>query len=492
MNSVIYEKRFDTGAVSEVTEDFTLPDYQPEVRRVLGTRARAAAEGKYLSGDELETDGSVTYTVCYVDGEGRLAEASETSSFTVRVPLRSGEDRFTPADLAVWVTADSPLCRVTGPRRLTLSSRVRVSVLSQKPTDLALTAEGAGAVRRRVKTVKTACLEEIRGSYEISGEIREREKMKIIGAEGTVTVSEVRIAEGKLWMRGEAAVSVLAAREDGGDGTEPVVLRGRAAMEESMELPERTGDGKLRSAVFAVPVMTEVEAGEDGTVSWRMEYDAEAELLKCGEGEITADAYSPDCPTELVCRDVFPVAPAAVQNGRLTVTARLRTRPGARCIRAWGTADKMQVQGGRAQITGTLKLTAVCGTPEGELVSEESSAPVRCEWEALPDAEGAEDGQIFGRCEMTVMDLAFRSGGRSGDADGDEWDVTAELGIAAVFLSQGSARAGCALKRTAEAGPADRNVIRVYVPSPEEGPWDVEKKFFLPGDAVPTDGIYII
>ena len=30
------------------------------------------------------------------------------------------------------------------------------------------------------------------------------------------------------------------------------------------------------------------------------------------------------------------------------------------------------------------------------------------------------------------------------------------------------------------------------VPEPEETPWDVEKKFRLPGEASPTDGIYII
>ena len=61
MNQTIYVKRFDTSAVCDVTEDFVLPDYIPEVRRVIGVRTTVSADGKYLSGDELETDGGVTY-----------------------------------------------------------------------------------------------------------------------------------------------------------------------------------------------------------------------------------------------------------------------------------------------------------------------------------------------------------------------------------------------------------------------------------------------
>ena len=33
MNQTIYVKRFDTSAVCDVSEDFVLPDYIPEVRR---------------------------------------------------------------------------------------------------------------------------------------------------------------------------------------------------------------------------------------------------------------------------------------------------------------------------------------------------------------------------------------------------------------------------------------------------------------------------
>ena len=43
---VLYEKRLDTGSAAEVSEDFTLPDYRPEIRRIAGVRAEAVIDGK--------------------------------------------------------------------------------------------------------------------------------------------------------------------------------------------------------------------------------------------------------------------------------------------------------------------------------------------------------------------------------------------------------------------------------------------------------------
>lgn len=73
---MIYQKRCDTENTVDVSEDFVLPDYCPEVRRVLGVTARASVGGKYLSGEELEADGDVTYTVVYMGGRGKYAKAA--------------------------------------------------------------------------------------------------------------------------------------------------------------------------------------------------------------------------------------------------------------------------------------------------------------------------------------------------------------------------------------------------------------------------------
>lgn len=498
MDAVLYEKRLDTGTAAEVAEDFTLPDYRPEIRRVAGIRGEAAIDGKYLAGDELEADGSVTYAVIYQDAEGRLYELSETSPFTAKLPVKGtdGDDRFGSGDLILSAECESVNCRVTGPRRVTLSARVRLSLLSQKPADFSLAVpEGAVRVRRKTGRVKAGCLEEVRGSFEASGEIRDKEG-RVAGARGSVTVSDVRVENGRLLFRGEAAVTVLLARDSSaGEGGRPredyLITRGTAQIEESVPLPHPDA-ADVKGAVFPKVLLTELETGEDGTIRWRMEYDADAVLIRCGEGEVTEDAYSPDTETEAGEKTCLSHAPAAVKNGRVTLTGRIRTDKGAEFVAAWGSADpgKCAVEGGVARMTGTAKLTVLTRSGD-EFAASEAVVPLRYEWEALPGARDVEEGALTGRVAAGVGEITARPSDSDG---GTEWTVTAEVWVSAALLFASEVRGVVRLTpvHTAEEGGRGRNVIRVYVPEPGESAWDVSKRFRLPEEAEPTDGVYVI
>ena len=54
----------------EVGGDFTLPDYLPEIRRILRAEATCAPMGEYIKDGRGEYAGSVSFTLIYQDGEG--------------------------------------------------------------------------------------------------------------------------------------------------------------------------------------------------------------------------------------------------------------------------------------------------------------------------------------------------------------------------------------------------------------------------------------
>ena len=504
MDAVLYEKRLDTGTTAEVSEDFALPDYRPEIRRIAGVRAEASVDGKYLSGNELEADGSVTYTVVYQDAEGRLYELSETSSFSSKLPTggEDGEDRFGASDLILSAQTENAVCRVTGPRKVTLSSRVRLSLVSQKPSDFSLALpEEAVRVRRKTGTVKTGVLSEARGSFEVSGEISDRSG-RIAGAQGAVCISDVRIEGDRLIFRGEASVTALLARDsaevgqNGAPRENYLITRGTAQVEESIALPEKVrgaaagAERSVRGAVFPKVILTELET-EEGSIRWRMEYDADAAILLCGEGEITEDAYSPDTETETEEKSCFSLSPAAVRNGRVTLTGRVRTDRDAEFVTAWGTADpgKCAVRGGVAQMNGTAKVTVITRSGD-EFSSSEAILPLRYEWEAAPGASDADEGAVTGRTEAGIVQITASPSGSDG---GTEWSVTAEVWIAAALLSSSPVKGAVRLIPVRTDTPAPKkNVIRVYIPEPGETPWDVGKRFRLPAEAAPVDGVYVI
>ena len=66
----------DTTFTHEAGEEFSLPDYVPEIRRLLNVRAQVLPESKFLgdsgSGTDLEIGGTVTYLLVYTDDRGEL------------------------------------------------------------------------------------------------------------------------------------------------------------------------------------------------------------------------------------------------------------------------------------------------------------------------------------------------------------------------------------------------------------------------------------
>ncbi len=492
MNSTLYVKRFENSVGCDVTEDFSLPDYQPEIRRVIGVRASASADGKYLSGDELEADGGVTYTVLYVGADGAICQTSQTSSFTGHIPLASDdEDRYSAADLILSCSADNVVCRVTAPRKITLSSKVRLGLLSQKPHDVSLKTEAPSgtevpAVRRKTAQFPSVSMCEIRQTGETGGEIRERAGMKVVFAWGEVCVSDVRVDRSRgcrAFVKGDGYMTALMFDPDGGY----VTVRARAPIEEEIPLPDMPADSLAKAAVFPNVVMLEVESGDDGAVEWHLEYDLDCDVMKCVESEITTDAYLPDSEEKLTVSTLRAYAPGGAVNGRLTTSASMKIGGDMSYVCSWGSGmiDRCEVSGGRMIMNGSAKITVV-KTGGGEVSAEDVMIPLRYECEAIDGAADSDDGGLAKRTKVGVTDISVRK-------DGDSLGITAELAITAATLEEKTV--SCATEITSvrvDDRMKKKNVIRVYVPDKDETEWDVEKKFRLGREAKPEGAVYVI
>lgn len=489
METSLFTKRFDTSALVDVTEDFSLPDYQPEMRRVVGVYATPTVDGKYLSGDELEADGGVTYTVLYVSSDGRICQTSQTSAYTGKIPTKTDDDRFTAADMPLGAWVDGVNCRLTGPRKFTLSSRVKLALMSQRGVDVSLKTEMPEGVRLRRKneTHTTAAVCEVRKNGEVSGEIREREGMTVVMARGEISLGDVRLGgqnKTEATVKGDAYVTVLLMSPDG----EYVTSKGRVPLEEVIGLPEMPRNAELRAAAFGNVVMIELDAAEDGTLVWRMEYDIDLDVMKCLQSEIAVDAYLTGVEDKLTYDMLTSYIPAAAVNGRLTTSTTARLRPDMAYICAWGSgnADKCEITGGRMSLSGSVKVTVVTAGG-GDVIADDVLIPLKYECEAMPNVT-CEDGSLCKRISVGVTDVSVR-------VDGDTLNITAELAIACIALGTEQIKAAVQIS-AAEEGTFDglkgENIIRVYVPDDGESPWDVEKRFRLGKDASLSGKAYII
>ncbi|MBE6597855.1 MAG: hypothetical protein E7638_00270 [Ruminococcaceae bacterium] len=475
-------KRFDTTHTLDVTEDFSLPDYIPEVRRIVGVQASPSVDGKYLNGDELEADGTVSYTVLYLGGDGGLCSVPLTTAFDGRIPVKSTEgDVFGTDDLSLSSSAENVICRVTAPRRLTLSSKVKMRLFSQKTVDCAekISAEDKKAsVKLKKDKAEYAAVKALRSNIECGGELREREGTKVISAVGSLSINDAKVTKDGISVMGEARISLLLLTPDGVYTT----AKGRCAVD--TVIPCDTANA-MGAAAYGRCLMCEIDTAEDGLITWNMECDIDCDCMMGGETEISTDGYCADYRDECTYTDAAALSALKGVNGRLTVSGTKAVRPGMTWAGGWGKAafDKAEQNGRRLTLTGNAVITSIlCG--EGEATAEECVIPVKYECETDGKESG---GELVGKCEFSVCDV----GGR---CDGETLNVTAELAINGVFLGERGLRYLETMTIDENAPTARRkNVLTICVPDEGESEWDVMKRYRVGDNGVNRTGkVYII
>ena len=76
---------------TDVTEDFTLPDYYPEIRRVLYVKETMLPPAKFISGNKLDVNGVVDYTLVYVSRDGKICSAPLSAEYGFSLPLENAQ-----------------------------------------------------------------------------------------------------------------------------------------------------------------------------------------------------------------------------------------------------------------------------------------------------------------------------------------------------------------------------------------------------------------
>lgn len=206
------------GVTCECTADGTVPDYLPEIRRVLSVRAEAIPGGQYTGQNRAECAGSCRFTVIYADPEGKMAAVEATGDFECGVPL-GGAD---PSAVSVnWeAEAETPVCRLGGPRKFSLRTTVccRAKLWMPGPDSLlppASEGDALEALRKEMTAREVAPFTS--DAIPLSGTERcdAAGEVRILFCEGRVLVRECTPENGVLLCRGEVRVSVLCEPESG-------------------------------------------------------------------------------------------------------------------------------------------------------------------------------------------------------------------------------------------------------------------------------------
>ncbi|MBQ1229871.1 MAG: hypothetical protein IIX80_02445 [Clostridia bacterium] len=469
----------DRQIVTELSSDISLPDYQPEIKRLLRVCVTASPVDKYVGSGSAELSGSVDYSILYAGNDGELYCANQTQEYHLTVPVELPAD-FDPVEGILCDArsfSDSAVSRVTAPRKLSIKCRLRtrVRMYGMRSVEERITGAFSGEPERLMGEAECARVffgsgEPLALADEILPENPQRD-LRVIQAQGCVFITEAVAGSGSVHCRGEACLRLLCAQE-GGEGCFALTRR----IPFAQEVP--TDGAEVNCDCCADGVCTELRVTvEDGRILCDVVIRLRTQAHRNEILHYTKDIYTTGAECDARYGDyAFPKA-LRCSNGNFSLNTTLTAeecRLPSDCVVADMTASAfataLEAERGRLYLTGKCQCKLLL-SEGGEKNARELEVPFRYEME-----RNGEDEILQWEASVEVISCRAR-------ADGERLGIDAELAVS--LAAYGESRFRAAEEVTVQ-GPAagDVDVYRICYPAREDTLWSVAKRYHLPIEAL--------
>lgn len=209
----VCETVLESSSEQPVDLDFSLPDYCPDIERILKCRMCPSISSKSITGDRLDVEGIVVIRLYYLDSKRQAVRLCEhTSPFSCSFELKKPQPDMTAS---VRLKNEYLNCRAVSPRRLDIHGAFSViaAVRSRTQREYSGMIEGDDIQQQ----CHNEALSELRGmagqQFSIS-EVLDIGKGKsspetILRSELTIKPGDCRAIDDKLMLKGEAVLRLL-------------------------------------------------------------------------------------------------------------------------------------------------------------------------------------------------------------------------------------------------------------------------------------------
>ncbi len=288
------ETVFKDAAEVPIDIDFNLPDYCPEVSRILKCRAVPRIAAKSANGRSVTVDGGVTITLIYSDEDNMI------NSYEYQYPFSKTFDSGVDLDSAVLdanVKCEYINCRAVTERKIDIHGAISVNITARRRKN-----------REIISDIDDENIELMRAAAPATMPIGQSEKYVIVEEEleigssqpdirclvrydADVSISECKLLAGKAIVKGEMAVSLLYRSDDG----ELQTFRSNIPFSQLLEI-ESAGDDCICEATANIAYL-EIKPKVSSSSPTRT-FSLDAKLcLRAGAScendvEVITDAYS--------------------------------------------------------------------------------------------------------------------------------------------------------------------------------------------------------
>ena len=483
------EVLFEGNCEQAVDTELTLPDYCPDIGRLLKCRLVPMITSRQVNFDSLAVEGTARISVIYLDDRDKKIRCCDRDyPFKASVPYDGGTENVR---LLAEARVDYVNCRAVSQRKLDIHGAftVHMTAVCRKENELVTGVEGEG-LRLRMETRAISDLVSCaQTGFDLSEAIELNEGKppisSIIRSGAVICMEEMQIIPGKLTVRGNAIFTMVYCTEQSED---PSHLVYTIPFNQFFDLPGL--DESCMTDIRLCCDALELSLGTDPDGEYRRidaDIRAAADILayRAERAEWVSDAYSVayeiNCARQPLHMEKLCSTAAETVLWQQTVDTG-EYRIDSVCDVWCDVRDSRAVwRDGKTAVTG--------GMTVGMLLRDSRQGVVYCEknlrFECAVKQDGQENGEQALRPEVQVT-VKSCGGVAAGE---NKLSVQAELCVHAALYEDIRAEAVSAVE-TDEKRPKpldDRPAAVLYFAEPGESLWDIARAYNASAEDIRAD-----
>lgn len=470
------EKVYYDGYVEQSIEsDISLPDYCPDIMRILKCIVTVNISASKLIGDRASADGTAKINVIYSDEKNNICCYAADYPFSKYAELSAAYDS---AALVCTAKTEYVNCRAVSKRRLDVRGVINLHfrVCGTNCGSIITSAQGEGIQLKRKGTETCSSAAVITKNFSLSEVQDVGEALpgigKIISASAAPIISETKLIKGKLLIKGELAVRVLYCSDS--EENESAVLNCCLPFNEIAEASAFSDTCTADIKLNVVQLTAEPKTDNEGDYRYM---NVSAEICAF------ISAYEPTCVN--IITDAYSTKKELNQKYELFNLRKIALQFSDTCVHrqsidlsSLNPAKIFAVIPSEISCRSTFsdgKMKVLGKIPLSIIVIDGSGVPVSCEREADFEYSKAIDGDIAScscspKTELTGFSL---NPGSNGSAE-----FKAEINISAVVFRSTEEKILTSLS-ISEGSPEKvrKSSLTVYFCSGDESLWQIARKF---------------
>ncbi len=484
------DQLIDRTLSQDISQEFSLPDYQPEIKRLLRITATVQPPTRYIGGGNIEFSGSVDFNILYAGEDGALYCFPAATDYTLRTSGDAdGALAYLPDEnMSCYALLESDMvsCRVTGPRKLTARCRIHARIRaygSVFPEEIWQGTLCGTPQRLRNEMIANRVLCSSSEPILLRDEIlldrpEDTDTLRLISAEATVLPEEVITATDRITCRGQTTLKLLLQRDDTKEAETPslptTMLR---KLPFHAEIPVQGllsgGDAMVNGSCTELHLTL-----EDGKIACEIEMLLEAQTQHREMISYTADLCIVGQRAEVETTQEHVTRPIRSLSSNFSQNEMVQPKDSgipvaATLIDICGTpmpdSITLTVEGNRCIVSGACRYS-ILYSHQGELASRELEFPFRCALELGGAAQFKESALHY---DHIVRVVGCRA--RLDERDG-RLSIDTELSVA-LRLWEDDTFSPVSVVRMEQPCSKPTGSRTIYYPLPDETLWSVAKRY---------------